>query len=90
MVGAGVVRDAPVIPWRGRPQTQVRHYLRPGELDLYVLARVNFIDLRSGIYAFQPGEKLDKADITEAIKQAHLRGISRLCDGELRRGQQPV
>ena len=32
----GVVRDAPVVPWRGRPQTQVAHYLRPGELDLYV------------------------------------------------------
>jgi hypothetical protein len=71
----GVVRDAPVIPWRGRPQTQVSHYLRPGELDLYVLSRVNFIDLRSGIYAFQPGEKLDKAEIAEAVKQAHLRGI---------------
>lgn len=71
----GAVRDAPVIPWRGRPQTQVGHYLRPGELDLYVLSRVNFIDLRSGIYAFQPGEKLDREEIAEAIKQAHLRGI---------------
>jgi len=71
----GVVRDAPVVPWRGRPQTQVRHYLRPGELDLYVLSRVNFIDLRSGIYAFEGGERLDKAEIAEAIKQAHLRGI---------------
>ena len=39
------------------------------------MARVNFIDLRSGIYAFQPGEKLDKAEITEALKQAHLRGL---------------
>jgi hypothetical protein len=71
----GLVRDAPVVPWRGRPQTSVRHYLRPGELDLYVMARVNFIDLRSGIYAFQPGEKLDQEEIKEAIKQAHLRGI---------------
>ena len=71
----GVVRDAPVIPWRGRPQTQVGHYLRPGELDLYVLSRVNFIDLRSGIYAFQPGEKLDKEQISEAVTQAHLRGL---------------
>ena len=51
------------------------HYLRFGELDLYVLSRVNFIDLRSGIYAFQPGEKLDHAEITEALKQAHLRGL---------------
>jgi len=71
----GTVRDAPAIPWRGRPQTQVGHYLRPGELDLYVLSRVNFIDLRSGIYAFEPGEKLNKVEIAEAVKQAHQRGI---------------
>jgi hypothetical protein len=71
----GTVRDAPAVPWRGRPQTQVGHYLRPGELDLYVLSRVNFIDLRSGIYAFEPGEKLNKEEIAEAIKQAHGRGI---------------
>ncbi len=69
------VRDAPVIPWRGRPQTSVRHYLRPGELDLYVLSRVNFIDLRGGIYAFEPGEKLNHPEIAEAVKQAHLRGL---------------
>jgi hypothetical protein len=30
----GTVRDAPVVRWRGRPQTKVRHYLPPGELDL--------------------------------------------------------
>jgi len=71
----GTVHDAPVVPWRGRPQTQVSHYLRPGELDLYVLSRVNFIDLRGGIYAFEPGATLDKVEIAEAVKQAHLRGI---------------
>lgn len=71
----GVVRDAPVIPWRGRPQTHVKLYLRPGELDLYVLSRVNFIDLRNGIYAFEPGETLDRAEIGEAVRQAHRRGI---------------
>jgi hypothetical protein len=71
----GTVRDAPVIPWRGRPQTHTAKYLEPGELDLYVLSRVNFIDLRSGIYAYQPGENLDKANITQAVKEAHKRGI---------------
>lgn len=71
----GTVRDAPVVPWRGRPQTSVAKYLEPGEMDLYVLSRVNFIDLRSGIYAFQPGETLDKAQIAEAVKEAHKRGI---------------
>ena len=71
----GTVRDAPVVPWRGRPQTMVKHYLRPGELDIYAMARVNFIDLRSGIYAFEPGEKLDHAQIAEAVGQAHRRGF---------------
>jgi len=71
----GTVRDAPVVPWRGRPQTMVRHYLRPGELDLYAISRVNFIDLRSGIYAFEPGEKLDPAEIREAVNQAHRLGF---------------
>lgn len=69
------VRDAPVIPWRGRPQTQVAHYLRPGELDLYARSRVNFIDLRSGIYAFEPGKKLDGPMIAEAVRQARRRGF---------------
>ena len=72
---AATVRDAPVVPWRGRPQTMVKHYLRPGELDLYATSRVNFIDLRSGIYAFEPGEKLDGAEIGEAVRQAHRRGF---------------
>ena len=71
----GTVRDAPVVPWRGRPQTMVRHYLRPGELDLYAISRVNFIDLRSGIYAFEPGEKLNPAEIRAAVNQAHRLGF---------------
>jgi len=71
----GTIRDAPVIPWRGRPQTHTDKYLEPGELDLYVLSRINFIDLRSGIYAYQPGERLDKAVIAGAVKDAHKRGI---------------
>ena len=71
----GRVRDAPAVPWRGRPQTQVRHYLRPGELDLYVTSRVNFIDLRGGIYAFEPGDKLDAAEIRAAVTEAHRRGL---------------
>lgn len=69
------IRDAPVIPWRGRPQTSVAEYLRPGELDLYARARMNFIDLRSGVYAFQPGEHIDHAEVSEVIRKAHNRGM---------------
>src|ERR1043166_282910 len=69
------IRDVPAIPWGGRPQTAVGHYLRPGELDLYVLSRVNFIDLRGGIYAFEPGAKLDHSEIAQAVNEAHRRGL---------------
>ncbi len=72
------VRDWPTVPWRGRPQTAVVHHLQPGIMDCYVASRVNFIDLRNGVYAFQPDYQLtgkDKADIATAIADAHKRGI---------------
>jgi len=69
------IRDWPSVPWRGRPQTAVSHYLRPGELDLFMSARINFIDLRGGTYAFEPGAELDKAMIAEVVEKAHRRGL---------------
>jgi hypothetical protein len=33
------------------------------------------MDLRGGIYAFEPGEKLNHAEIAKAVKEAHLRGL---------------
>jgi len=69
------VRDWPSIPWRGRPRTDYHDYLRPGELDCYMTARVNWIDLRTDTYAFDPEEELDEASIAEVIRQAHRRGL---------------
>jgi hypothetical protein len=69
------IRDWPTIPYRGRPQTSVAHYLRPGEMDLLVASRINFIDLRNGTYAYEGGDKLEKDLITRLITEAHRRGM---------------
>lgn len=69
------IRDRPSVPWRGRPQTHYNHYLRPGELDAYMQSRINWIDLRNGIYAFEPGDELDKEGISRVIEEAHVRDL---------------
>ena len=69
------IEDRPTIPWRGRPQTSFSHYLRPGELDLLVASRTNFLDLRNGTYAYEGGDKLERDLITRVLKEAHRRGM---------------
>lgn len=69
------VCDWASVPWRGRPQTNVELYLRPGELDCYSRSRINFVDLRNGIYAFEPSDKLDEALLSRAINEIHQRGM---------------
>jgi hypothetical protein len=48
------IRDWASIAWRGRPMTDVRHYLEPGTWDGLISSRLNWIDLRNGTYAFDP------------------------------------
>ncbi len=74
LVRAGI-RDWPSIPWRGRPETTMQHYFRPGELDCYASSRINFIDLREGIYATEPGEKLDPELVKRTVAEARRRGM---------------
>lgn len=69
------VCDWASIPWRGRPQTNVELYLRPGELDCYLRSRINFVDLRNGIYAFEPSDRLDESLLSRAINEIHQRGM---------------
>lgn len=69
------IRDWPSVPWRGRPQTSLNNYFREGELDCYLTARVNWIDLREGIYAVDPGTPLDKERISQVIREAKRRGL---------------
>jgi hypothetical protein len=74
MLRAGI-RDWPSIPWRGRPETTMQHYFRPGELDCYAMSRINFIDLREGIYATEPGEKLNADTVKRTVAEARKRGM---------------
>lgn len=72
------IRDRASIPWRGRPMTDVTHYLEPGTWDGLVSARMNWIDLRNGTYAFEPDYIFtdeDKKNIAEVIREAHRREI---------------
>jgi len=72
------IRDRPTVPWRGRPQTAVAHHLQPGMMDTYAIARMNFIDLRAGTYAYDADHKLtdrEQEEIAAVIGEAHKRGI---------------
>ena len=69
------IRDWPSVPWRGKPQTSLEAHLNPGVMDWYARARLNFIDLRNGTYAFEPEDKLDEPLISKVIEEAHRRGI---------------
>jgi len=69
------IRDWPAIPWRGRPQTSMSNYFRPDEMDCYAASRINFIDLREGTYAIEPGEKVDPEKVKRTVAEARTRGL---------------
>jgi len=69
------VRDWSSIQWRGKPQTNVDIHLEPGMVELYALARLNFTDLRNGIYAFEPEDALPAEKIAKSLKLAHSCGM---------------
>ncbi|HOA75615.1 MAG TPA: glycoside hydrolase family 20 zincin-like fold domain-containing protein [Phycisphaerae bacterium] len=69
------VRDWPTVPWRGRPQTHYKHYLEPGAMDCYMTSRINWIDLRESVYAFEPDSPLEKDVLEQVIELAHARDL---------------
>jgi len=75
MLARASIRDWPSVPWRGKPQTSLEAHLQPGIMDWYARARLNFIDLRNGTYAFEPEDKLDEPTIKKVIEEAHKRGM---------------
>lgn len=60
------IRDWPTIPLRGRPHPHYEYYLKAENFDCMMSSRINFMDLRDGIYAFEAGAKL-KLDLLEPI-----------------------
>ncbi|MGB9624376.1 MAG: glycoside hydrolase family 20 zincin-like fold domain-containing protein, partial [Phycisphaerae bacterium] len=74
-VRAAVIRDWPTIPLRGRPHPHYQYFLKPENFDCIMTSRINFIDLRDGIYAFEPGARLNKQELGTVIRQARDRGL---------------
>ena len=74
-IQAATIRDWPAIPLRGRPHPHYQYFLKPGNFDCIMSSRINFIDLRDGIYAFEPGVKLNKEELGKIVRDAKDRGL---------------
>lgn len=74
-IQGATIRDWPGIPLRGRPHPHYQYFLKPENFDCIMTSRINFIDLRDGIYAFEPGVKLPKEDLAKIIRDARDRGL---------------
>ena len=78
---AASVRDAPDIPWRGRPYSRPERHLAAGVFDAYVRARLNWIDLRDGPpprrgqFGYPPGFKINVPQARKILAEAHRRGF---------------
>ncbi len=74
-VQAATIRDRPTIPLRGRPHPHYQYFLKPANFDCVMMSRINFIDLRDGIYAFEPDAKLNEDEMRKIIAQARDLGL---------------
>ena len=72
---AAAIRDWPTIPLRGRPHPHYQYFLKSENFDCLMTSRINFIDLRDGIYAFEPGAKLNKEEMGKIITEARNRDL---------------
>ncbi len=74
-VQRATIRDWPSIALRGRPHPHYQYFFKAENFDCMMSSRVNFIDLRDGIYAFEPGAKLNKEEMSKVIKDARDRDL---------------
>ncbi|MBI4580781.1 MAG: hypothetical protein HY718_13825 [Planctomycetes bacterium] len=74
-VQTATIRDWPTIPLRGRPHPHYQYFFKTENLDLAAVSRINFIDLRDSIYAFEPDAKLNKVEMGKVISDAKDRGL---------------
>lgn len=75
MIQGATIRDWPTIPLRGRPHPHYQYFLKPENFDCMMSSRINFIDLRDGIYAFEPGAKLNREEIGRIVRAARDREL---------------
>lgn len=69
------IKDWPSLPHRGRVCTSADYASNTENLDAAVLGRMNFIDIRYGIYGTSFDAKLDHDKIKKAVTEAHRRGL---------------
>ena len=74
-IQTATIHDWPTVPLRGRPHPHYQYFLKPENFDVCVTSRINFIDVRDGIYAFEPGAKLKTEELTRVFKQARERDL---------------
>ncbi|MEP0845079.1 MAG: hypothetical protein HRF43_20440 [Phycisphaerae bacterium] len=72
---AAAIRDWPTIPMRGRPHPHFEVFLKPAHWDALLLSRLNFIDLRDSIYAFEPGARFNREEMSKVIAEARRRDM---------------
>ena len=75
VVQTATIRDWPTIPLRGRPHPHYQYFFKPENFDCVMTSRFNFIDIRDGIYAFEPGAKLKRDEIAPIITKARNLGL---------------
>lgn len=74
-VQAATIRDWPTIPMRGRPHPHYQYFQKAENLDCVMTSRINFIDLRDGIYAFEPDAKINRDELGKVVAEARRRGL---------------
>ncbi len=74
-VQSATLRDWPTIALRGRVHPHYQYFLKPENFDCAVMSRANFIDLRDGIYAFEPDAKLNREELGRVVSAARDRGL---------------
>ncbi len=74
-VQAATIRDWPTIPLRGRPHPHYQYFFKDENFDIVMTSRFNFIDVRDGIYAFEPGQEIPKEEIGKIITKARNLGL---------------
>lgn len=74
-IHGAAIRDWPTIPMRGRPHPHYEYFFKTENFDTLLTSRLNYIDIRDGIYAFEPGAKLKHEELKKVIADARERGL---------------
>lgn len=74
-VQGATISDWPTIPLRGRPHPHYQYFMKQENFDCVMSSRFNFIDVRDGIYAVEPGAKLKHEELKPIFAKARALGL---------------